>query len=103
MAMAEKPKGLRVVDDPTVKDLYANKFIGTMFDGGALEITLGVTRYLPERTESGPPKGAEPEVQVSARLALSPAAAVELTNALAKMLNTLNQIATSRPTDQKPH
>jgi hypothetical protein len=99
---AKKPRGLRVVDDPTVKELYANKFIGSMFDGGALSITLGIMRFLPQRTEGAPPEGAEPEVHVSARLALSPAGAVELINNLAKMLNTL-QAAASRPPDQKPH
>src|SRR5690348_9704223 len=100
--MAEKPKGLRIIDDPAVKELYANKFIGSMFDGGALSITLGIMRFVPQRTEGGPPKGAEPEVHVSARLALSPSGAVELINNLGKMLATL-QAAASRPTDQKPH
>ena len=100
--MAEKPKGLRIIDDPTVKDLYANKFISTMFDGGALEITLGVMRFLPERTEGGPPKGVEPEIHVSARVALSPSAAVELINNVSKMINTL-QAAASRPIDKKTH
>jgi hypothetical protein len=100
--MAEKPKGLRVIDDPAVKAAYANKFIGSMFDGGALEITLGTMRFLPERTEGAPPKGSEPEVHVSARLALSPSAAVELINNVSQMLNTLQAAAQRRP-DQKPH
>lgn len=99
--MAEKPKGLRVVDDPTVKELYANKLIGTMFDGGSLSITMGVTRMLPEKTEGGIKEGTQPQVHVTARLALSPSGAVELADALAKMINTLNQMAASRPADQK--
>lgn len=99
--MAEK-KSSAIFDDPSVKEIYANKLVGTTFDGGTLSITMGVARVLP-------PIGAEvereasPQVHVTARLALSPAAAVELTNNLGKMLSKLNQIAASRQAEQKPH
>ena len=98
--MTDKEKGLRVVDDPTVRESYANKLISTMFDGGALTITMGVTRFVPERTEGGA-TGEQPVVHVTTRLAVSPAGAVELANALANMLNTLKQNAASRQADQK--
>jgi hypothetical protein len=100
--MASPLKGLRVVDNPTVREDYANKLVSTMFDGGAVTITMGIARFLPEKTEGTPKQGDHPKVHVAARLVLSPAAAVELANALANMLNTLNQVASSRP-DQKPN
>ena len=98
--MANKNEGLTVVDDPTVKEIYANKFICSMFDGGSVTITMGVMRFMPEKTEGGPKKGDRPQVNTTVRIALSPAGAVELINNLGKMLNTL-QAAASRAPDQK--
>jgi hypothetical protein len=89
--MAE-PQKLKVIDNPSVTESYANKLVTASFDGGAVVITLGATRFVPEEGAKTPREGSSPPVYVTARLALSPAGAVELANALSKMLTTLSQI-----------
>jgi hypothetical protein len=83
---------VRVIDNPSIAETYANKLIATSFDVGAVVITLGTTRFLPEPGGQTPKGGSLPPVHVTARLAISPAGAVELTNALNSMLKTLSQI-----------
>jgi hypothetical protein len=89
--MAE-PQNLRIIDNPYIGELYANKLIATSFDGGAVVITLGATRFVPEQSAKAPKEGTLPPVHVTARLALSPAGAMELANALNSMLKTLRQM-----------
>jgi hypothetical protein len=89
--MAE-PQKLKVIDNPSVAESYANKLVAASFDGGAVVITLGTTRFVPEEDAKRPKEGSSRPVYVTARLALSPAGTVELANALSKMLTTLSQI-----------
>jgi hypothetical protein len=100
--MAESAK-FKIVDDPTVSEVYANKLVAAFFDGAALVITLGATRFTPGDSSESPKDGAAPPVHVTARLFISPAGAVELTNALNNMLASLRQMqqkttATDGPT-----
>ena len=88
--MAERQK-LQVIDNPSVGELYANKLVAASFDGGAVVITLGTARFVPEQNAK-PKEGTPPPVHVTARLALSPAGAVELAHALTAMLKTLRQM-----------
>ena len=94
--MADKKPQMTVVDDPSVKETYANKVIGTSFDGGALSITLGVGRFVPKMTDETAKQGTLPAVHVTARLSLSPAAAVELASALKMMLDRLGKVSADR-------
>jgi hypothetical protein len=55
-------------------------------------ITLGVTRFLSEGNGKNPKESSLPPVHVTARLAISPAGAVELAKALNTMLTTLSQM-----------
>jgi hypothetical protein len=87
-----KPEKVKVIDNPSVKESYANKVIATSFDGGAVVITLGTTRFVPDYIAAAPKEGSAPPVHVTARLAMSPAGAVELINALNAALKTLSQI-----------
>ena len=87
-----KPQKVEVIDNPSVKESYANKVVATSFDGGAVVITLGATRFLPEYIAEAPKERSLPPVHVTARLALSPAGAAELSNALNTTLKTLGQI-----------
>jgi len=93
---APQQDALTVVDDATVKELYANKLISTMFDGGALSITMGVTRFVPEQIEREPKGPRQPQVHVTTRLTLSPAGAIELTKALTNILSSMSKVAASR-------
>ena len=87
-----EPQKIKVVDNPWISECYANKLVAASFDGGAVVITLGATRYVPESGAKAPKEGSLPPVHVTARLALSPAGAVELANALNAMLKTLSEI-----------
>jgi hypothetical protein len=98
--MAER-KDAPIVDDQSVKDIYVNKLISAAFDGACVSITLGVARMLP--TGEVDAHDEAPQVHVVARFALSPAAAVDLTKSLGKMLNTLKEMATKRLNEQRPH
>ena len=89
--MAE-PQKLKIIDNPSVGELYANKLVAASFDGGAVVITLGTARFVPEQSDKAPNEGSVPPVHVTARLAISPAGAVELANALTAMLKTLSQM-----------
>jgi hypothetical protein len=98
--MAE-PQKLKVIDNPFVAESYANKLVAASFDGSAVVITLGATRFVPEEVAKTPKERSLPPVHVTARLAISPAGAVELANALNAMLNKVSQIqqkaAASKP------
>jgi hypothetical protein len=83
-----------VIDDPTVREVYANKLISAQFDGGTVVITMGTHRTTPKRiNDRADTSGMMPDVYVSARLALSPPAAVELINVLNGMMNAVNAAA----------
>jgi len=90
--MAEQQKRkLRIHDNPNVIESYANKFVGSFFDGGGVSLTFGALRLIPENIDDGPKPGQLPEVHVTHRLTLSPSAAVELINGLNTMLGALTQ------------
>ena len=90
--MATERKKFKIVDDPSVRESYANKLISASFDGGAVVVTLGATRFVPEDSDQTPKEDTTPPVHVTARLAISPGGAVELANALGSMLKTLSEI-----------
>ena len=90
--MADKPQKFPIVDNASVAECYANKLIAAAFDGGAVVITLGATRFVPKDSAETPKEGKLHPVHVTARLAVSPSGAVELANALNSMLKMLSQI-----------
>jgi hypothetical protein len=87
--MTDVPPKPRVLDNPDIGEIYANRVIGASFDGGAISILVGCARVIPERVDTTPTQGEPPSVYVTGRLALSPAAAVELVNILSGILTTL--------------
>jgi hypothetical protein len=86
---------MRVVEDSSVGEVYANKLIATLFDGSALNLTFGVTRAVPERIENvpNPSNAPSPTIYVTSRITLSPAAAMEVVNALNGILQLLQNQA----------
>jgi hypothetical protein len=72
----------RIQDNPSVIETYANRFLGAVFDGAAVNLTFGSLRLHLEKTDQAPTQGQQPVVQVTHRLTLSPAAAIELINSL---------------------
>ena len=102
--MADTQQKPRIADDARVLEVYGNKVVSTSFDGGAVVITIGTTRFfLPERIDDAPQQGQQPVIHVTARLALSPPAAVELGNALNNILRAMTTRAGTPGTPpQKP-
>ena len=90
MAEQQQPK-FRIQDNPSIIETYANKFLGSVFDGGAVTLTFGSLRVRLEKTDEAPIQGQQPVVQVTHRLTLSPAAAIELINGLNATLTALRQ------------
>jgi hypothetical protein len=93
--MSEAPRKPRVVDNPDVGEIYANKTIGASFDGGAITVLVGCSRIVPEFVDSCIEPSDAPAVYVTSRLTLSPAAAVELMNALNGILAALSNVPNS--------
>jgi len=101
--MADTQQKPRIQDDARVLEVYGNKVVSTSFDGGAVIITIGTTRFLPERIDDAPEQGQQPVIHITARLALSPPAAVELGNALNNILRAMTTRAAPPGTPpQKP-
>jgi hypothetical protein len=98
--MAEQKQKFRIQDNSTVVETYANKFIGSSFDGGAVMLTFGTTRFSPEKTDEGSKEGPNAVVHVTTRLALSPSCAVELMKGLNAILTAITQAQAQR--DQLP-
>jgi hypothetical protein len=92
--MADHLPKPRVVDNPDVGEIYVNKTIGASFDGGAISVLLGCSRIVPGRLDAKLEENL-PAVHVTGRLALSPAAAVELINTLNGILAAISKTPNS--------
>jgi hypothetical protein len=90
--MADQTPKFKIVDNAAVTETYANKLIAASFDGGAVVLTLGATRFVPESGAETPKEGVMPPVFVTQRLALSPGGAMEVANALNNMLKTMGEM-----------
>jgi hypothetical protein len=89
--MADNQPKPRIIDSPEVREIYVNKTIGSSFDGATISLLLGCTRIVPDRLDLPPQQAQPPSVYVTGRIALSPAAAVELANALNGILATISK------------
>jgi hypothetical protein len=85
-------KKLKIVDNASIGEQYANKLVSASFDGAAVIITLGTSRFVADQNAKSGTEATLQPIHVTARLAISPAGAVELANALNAMLKTLNQM-----------
>lgn len=91
--MAEEPQTkLRVQDNPAVTEVYVNKFLGAVYDGGAVTLTFGSIRSVDEQMGDRMVEARQAVVHVTQRLALSPTATIELINGLKQTLTTLTQM-----------
>ena len=76
MSEQQQPK-FRIQDNPSIIEIYANRFLGAVFDGSAVNLTFGSLRLHLEKTDQAPTQGQQPVVQITHRLTLSPAAAID--------------------------
>jgi hypothetical protein len=56
--MGEEQPKLKVIDNPAIQEAYGNKLVSASFDGGAVVITLGTARFVPEHSSEPPKQGA---------------------------------------------
>jgi hypothetical protein len=98
----EQPK-FRIQDNPSIIEIYANKFLGSVFDGGAVGLTFGAIRVPFEKTDEGPIESQQHVIQVTHRLTLSPTAAIELLNSLNATLTALRRSKAQRVAEQPGH
>jgi hypothetical protein len=73
----------RVVDDPTINEIYANQFISASYDGRSVTLTFGTTRPIPERIGEGNSDEVPLQVHI---FEMSPAAATDMINSIEGML-----------------
>jgi hypothetical protein len=101
--MAEQKPKFRIHDNAAVVETYANKFIGSSFDGGAVMLTFGTTRFIPpEQTDEEPKEGHHSVIHVTTRLALSPSCAIELIKGLNAILSAVTQAQAQAQRDRLP-
>jgi hypothetical protein len=93
--MSDDSRKPRVIDNPDVGEIYANKTIGASFDGGGISVLVGCSRVIPDFIDTSVQRNEPPSVYVTGRLTLSPSAAVELMNALNGILAALSQAPNS--------
>jgi hypothetical protein len=95
--MTEQKQKFRIHDNTAVVETYANKFIGSSFDGGAVMLTFGTARFIPSaQTDEAPKEGQHPVVHLTTRLALSPSCAIELIKGLNAILTAVTQAQAQR-------
>ncbi|MGV8840005.1 MAG: hypothetical protein ACWA6X_06830 [Bauldia sp.] len=87
--MADNKQQSRIVDVPTVQEVYANQFISAGFDGASITINLGTSRLMPAKMGEGIKDGNEPAVFVTARLAISAPAAIDFITQVSGMLDKI--------------
>src|ERR1700728_4932048 len=92
-----QPATLRYVDRPDVAETFADSVSGLIFDGQTLRIEFAVTR-LDEVKPNEPLTGRR---YPACRLALPPAAAIELINRMQQIGVALGQAGVARPA-QRP-
>jgi hypothetical protein len=84
--VAEQKQKPRIIDDPAVAEAYSNRLVSITFEGGAVVLTLGVTRM-------GLDGAQQPAVKVNSRIVLTAPLALELERGLAKLRTALAQAA----------
>ena len=82
-------KQSKIVDVPTVQEVYANQFISAGFDGASITINLGTSPLMPSKMGEGIKEGNEPAVFVTARLAISAPAAIDFITQVSGMLDKI--------------
>ena len=86
---------LRYVERPECNEIFVDSIVGSIFDGQTLRLEFGVTRLDEMRPES-PITGRR---VTACRLALSPAAAIELINRMQHIAAALTQAGVVKPTE----
>ena len=96
-AAASQYKGqtatIRYIDRPEIDEVFADSVTGLLYDGQTLRMEFAVTRF-DEIKPNTPISGRR---YPTCRLALSPAAAIELINRMQQVATALTQSGVAKP------
>lgn len=100
--MAGERHKMKVTDDPSVSEIFADQHIATQHTNSITVLTFGCTRIIPERIGGGVNEGYQPRVQTTARLVLTLNAVIDLANTLNVTLARLGVTTGSPPRIEMP-
>jgi hypothetical protein len=84
---------IRYIDRPEIDEVFADAVTGLLYDGQTLRMEFAVTRF-DEIKPNGPISGRR---YPTCRVALSPAAAIELINRMQQVATALTQSGVAKP------
>lgn len=87
---------IRYIDRPEIGEVFADAVTGLLYDGQTLRMEFAVTRF-DEIKPNGPISGRR---YPTCRVALSPAAAIELINRMQQVATALTQSGVAKPTSR---
>jgi hypothetical protein len=85
---------IRYIDRPEIDEVFADSVTGLLYDGQTLRMEFAVTRF-DEIKPNAPISGRR---YPACRLALSPAAAIDLINRMQQVATALTQSGAAKPT-----
>jgi hypothetical protein len=92
-ANEQRTATIRYIDRPEIDEVFADSVTGLLFDGQTLRMEFAVTRF-DEIKPAGPISGRR---YPACRLALSPAAAIDLINRMQQVAAALTQSGAAKP------
>ena len=96
-AIRQTAPTLRYVDRPECTEVFADSIVSSLFDGQTLRVEFGVTR-LDEVKQNAPITGRR---YPACRVALTPAAAVDLINRMQQIAAALKRAGVVRPAQRE--
>jgi hypothetical protein len=87
---------IRYIDRPEIDEVFADSVTGLLYDGQTLRMEFAVTRF-DEIKPNAPISGRR---YPACRLALSPAAAIDLINRMQQVATALTQSGAAKPTSR---
>jgi hypothetical protein len=85
---------IRYIDRPEINEVFADAVTGLIYDGQTLRMEFAVTRF----DEIKPNVAVTGRRYPSCRVALSPAAAIDLINRMQQVATALTQSGAAKPT-----
>ena len=92
-ANEQRTATIRYIDRPEIGEVFADAVTGLLYDGQTLRMEFAVTRF-DEIKAAGPISGRR---YPACRLALSPAAAIDLINRMQQIATALAQSGAAKP------
>lgn len=88
---------IRYIDRPDLQEHFADAVTGLLYDGQTLRVEFAVTRF----DELKPNTAITGRRYPSCRVALSPAAAIDLINRMQQVATALTQAGVAKPTTRQ--